>query len=871
MTAMLFSNNASSRLYASIDAITTSIRVQNGDGDKFPTPTGDGSDFFTVTLEDRRSGQIEIVKCTGRSGDILNVVRAQESTVAQAFAMGATVSNRLTAATMSYLANASTATNIGTGAEVFAGAAVGTGTMQFRRVRGTGIVTASTDANGMVVDAPVPDWAAITNKPATFPPTLPIPSSGVTGLDAAQAAQDALIAVKEDKANKGVASGYASLDVNAKVPAAQLPAYVDDVVEYPNIAAFPVTGTAGLIYVALDTNKVYRWSGSAYIEISPSPGSTDAVPEGSVNLYFTTTRASAAAPVQSVAGRTGAVVLTKDDVGLGNVDNTSDANKPVSAATQAALDQKAPLVSPTFTGDPKAPTPATADNDTSIATTAFVKAQGYLPATSYTATDVLAKLVTVDGSGSGLDADLLDGQNGTYYTTMANQTGTISAAQHGNLPGGALHAMATNTVGGFFLDAASDGNTYVRKNGAWALGGGGGGGGGTSMEFTYNNNIAEPPGGGQVRFNNATVASATRMWISFTTAPGADVKNYLLYSAKKGAKVFIQDKDDSTRWGEFKLLTDPVNKTTYGQWDVEVLGVSGTALASGQRVFLGISTAGGGASVIIADAAPAGPVPGTLWFESDSGNTFIWYEDGTSNQWVQVNAGVAVGASADPGAISWFARSSPPVGWVKANGAAVSRTAYSILFAAIGTSFGAGDGSTTFNLPDLRGEFVRGWDDARGIDVGRSFGSAQAAAVESHTHSFTGTALGTHNHTASSGTESADHTHTFSGAANSGTGSANHDHTPAIGGVFASNTGGTGWLTGAAGNVIYAQNNTNAAGAAHVHYTTISGTSDGRSAVHTHAITNVAISAGTPSGTVGNFGGAETRPRNVALLACVKY
>ena len=103
---MLFANNASSRLYAAIDAVTTSIRVQDGDGVKFPQPTGDGSNYFPVTVEDRRSGQIEIMLCTGRSGDILNVTRAQEGTPAQSFLLGATVSNRLTAATMDFLAHA---------------------------------------------------------------------------------------------------------------------------------------------------------------------------------------------------------------------------------------------------------------------------------------------------------------------------------------------------------------------------------------------------------------------------------------------------------------------------------------------------------------------------------------------------------------------------------------------------------------------------------------------------------------------------------------------------------------------------------------------------------------------------------------------
>lgn len=91
--------------------------------------------------------------------------------------------------------------------------------------------------------------------------------------------------------------------------------------------------------------------------------------------------------------------------------------------------------------------------------------------------------------------------------------------------------------------------------------------------------------------------------------------------------------------------------------------------------------------------------------------------------------------AAPPGASGHFYRNTAPAGWLKANGAAVSRTAYAALFAAIGTTYGVGDGSTTFNLPDARGEFLRGWDDARGVDVSRAFGSAQADAFQGHWHS----------------------------------------------------------------------------------------------------------------------------------------
>lgn len=84
-----------------------------------------------------------------------------------------------------------------------------------------------------------------------------------------------------------------------------------------------------------------------------------------------------------------------------------------------------------------------------------------------------------------------------------------------------------------------------------------------------------------------------------------------------------------------------------------------------------------------------------------------------------------LGANLEPGAIGLFAMNAAPTGWLKANGAAISRAAYANLFAAIGTTHGVGDGATTFNLPDFRGEFLRGFDDGRGIDVARVFGSFQ--------------------------------------------------------------------------------------------------------------------------------------------------
>ena len=115
------------------------------------------------------------------------------------------------------------------------------------------------------------------------------------------------------------------------------------------------------------------------------------------------------------------------------------------------------------------------------------------------------------------------------------------------------------------------------------------------------------------------------------------------------------------------------------------------------------------------------------------------YVDGVTSpiqaQINDVNTAVSEVASVPSGTVIHVAMQTAPSGYLKADGTAVSRTTYAALFAAIGTAFGAGDESTTFNLPDLRGEFVRGFDDGRGVDSGRVFGSAQADEFKSHNHS----------------------------------------------------------------------------------------------------------------------------------------
>lgn len=155
-----------------------------------------------------------------------------------------------------------------------------------------------------------------------------------------------------------------------------------------------------------------------------------------------------------------------------------------------------------------------------------------------------------------------------------------------------------------------------------------------------------------------------------------------------------------------------------------------TSLTDGQVVVLKVGAASNattgptlngnalGAKIIIRNdgsALAAGDLPA-------NGFAILIY-DLTTTSWRFVagfSAGGAGGGAFVPGCIYWWPTETAPTGALECNGAAVSRTTYSRLYGIIGTTYGVGDGSTTFNLPELRGEFIRGWDHGRGVDPDRT-------------------------------------------------------------------------------------------------------------------------------------------------------
>lgn len=140
--------------------------------------------------------------------------------------------------------------------------------------------------------------------------------------------------------------------------------------------------------------------------------------------------------------------------------------------------------------------------------------------------------------------------------------------------------------------------------------------------------------------------------------------------------------------------------------------------------------------------AISNPLNGTFIFHTDSNDLEV-YDNG---QWYDVlDRSIA---TVRPGAIMMWGGENAPTDWRECDGSLLNRADFTALFDAIGTNWGHGDGSTTFNIPDLRGLFVRGWDHGNSKDPGRNartaiapggatgdaVGSAQSDSVEIHTH-----------------------------------------------------------------------------------------------------------------------------------------
>jgi hypothetical protein len=220
-----------------------------------------------------------------------------------------------------------------------------------------------------------------------------------------------------------------------KISSTYLPSYIDDVLEYANLAALPGTGESGKIYITIDSSKQYRWTGSAYLQITNGLiASTTDVPEGS-NLYFNTARVLASL-LTGISFATGGAIVSTDSViiAFGKI------QKQITDAL-TAIGLKADIASPTFTGTPAAPTATVGTNTTQLATTAFVQESKILPVTE-----------------TGTSFSLTDAYNGKVVILTASCTVTI--------PNGLIAGFEVTivTLSGVTLTVALGGSVVLFNN-----------------------------------------------------------------------------------------------------------------------------------------------------------------------------------------------------------------------------------------------------------------------------------------------------------------------------------------------------------------------------------------------------------------------
>ena len=195
-------------------------------------------------------------------------------------------------------------------------------------------------------------------------------------------------------------------------------------------------------------------------------------------------------------------------------------------------------------------------------------------------------------------------------------------------------------------------------------------------------------------------------------------------SSVAGSPAYAFDNDTDT--GMFRSGANTIGFSTSGTARVSISD-AGLDVVNGLPIRLQDSSGSPFVS-LKSPSALSGNVALTL--PSSITNGGFLQTDGSGNLSFQIVAGVPSGS------VFCMAVATVPSGYLECNGAAVSRTTYAALFAIIGTAYGTGNGSSTFNLPDLRGEFVRGFDNGRNADTGRSIASSQSASNASHNHSI---------------------------------------------------------------------------------------------------------------------------------------
>ena len=315
-----------------------------------------------------------------------------------------------------------------------------------------------------------------------------------------------------------------------------------------------------------------------------------------------------------------------------------------------------------------------------------------------------------------------------------------------------------------------------------------------------------------------TVGSVDSANLGLLPRAGGTMTGQLLADDSSGAASPALSFDGDTDTGIFRVGANTMGFATAG---VERVEISDNGLDMSNGLPIRFQDSSGAPFVALkSPSSVSSNVTFTLPAADGSAGEFL-KTDGSGNLSFSIVQGVPSGS------VFCMAVATVPSGYIECNGAAVSRTTYSALFAIIGTAYGAGNGSSTFNIPDLRGEFVRGFDNGKGTDSGRSIATSQSAQNASHNHSISVSGT-TSNPTP---TLTGDVRRISEGYRAQGTAS----------GIFTKELDGNNNITGSSST------------------SPVAGFSI--DATHTHTF--------SASGNTGNQGG-EARPRNIAMMYIIK-
>lgn len=449
--------------------------------------------------------------------------------------------------------------------------------------------------------------------------------------------------------------------------------------------------------------------------------------------------------VQSLNSLTGNVVINKSTIGLSNVDNTSDLNKPISNAVATALSNKTDMSAFTsFT-----------DSTTSIL-------NSKIDTSKLAAVNGVATLGS-DGKLTSSQLPILNNLNVTSSATSIKLSSPITITYNGDVTGSvtfdgsaspspvALNlANQSGYTAGIFGSATSTPVVTVNQKGIVT---------GISL---VSPTVASTSVAGIVQLNNtltstSTIQAATANAVKQAYDLATTVDTTTLKIADKGIANGVATLDATGRIPSSQLpvtgdmIASRLNTirtiaiTGDATYSVNFDGsanVTNTLTLSNSGVTAGSYGSSTNSAVITVDAkgrittANSVPIVPTWNNIASKPTTVTGY--GLTDVYTKTEIDALIQAaklsSAPPGTIMFFAATTAPSGWSYADGGTLNRVSQSSLFSVIGTTFGAGDGTSTFNKPDMRGLFARGYDNGKGIDSGRVFGGVQQDDFKAHSH-----------------------------------------------------------------------------------------------------------------------------------------